>query len=264
MSLEQASAAVSRLARFEPGVVGVLPEESMLRIEVNGVLAGAIDCLPDAPAELALGWAFMHGFFGASDVIDSVTVDDGRVSLMVQTVSDVDRRRIEAVGWTEQSPAPDAGDDTRSAEPFAIHIDVLVEIVRSGLKAMTDDRARDGFIHAGVASDTSIHCLARDQTAELAVAKVIGWMLRDGRDAENRMFLVRGLVNRIIVDAAARLGVPVLATTGVVTADAFREAIGRDISIVGMAGSQQAGLLVDGGHVIDDIVDEIVDADDLP
>jgi formate dehydrogenase assembly factor FdhD len=129
---------------------------------------------------------------------------------------------------------------------------------------MTDDRARDGFIHAGVASDTSIHCLARDQTAELAVAKVIGWMLRDGRDAENRIFLVRGLVNRIIVDAAARLGVPVLATTGVVTADAFREAIGRDISIIGMAGSQRSGLLVDGGHVIDDIVDEIVDADDLP
>jgi formate dehydrogenase accessory protein FdhD len=262
MSLQEASAVVSRLARFEPGVVGVLPEESVLRIEVNGVLAGALDCLPDAPAELALGWAFMHGFLGASDVIDSVTVDDARVSLMVQTVSDIDRRRIEAVGWTERSPAPDTGDDSGSAEPFIIHIDVLVGIVRNGLKAMNDDRARDGFIHAAVASDTSIHCIARDQTAESAVAKVLGWILRDGRDVTNRILLVRGLVNRAIVDAAGRLGIPVLATTGVLTAEAFREAIGRDISVIGMMSSQRPGLLVDGGHIIEDDASESLNAED--
>jgi formate dehydrogenase accessory protein FdhD len=260
MSLQEASASVARLARFEPGVIAALPKESSLHIEVNGVLAGAVNCLPDAPAELALGWAFMHGFFGANDTIDSITEDEDRVSLMVQTVSDVDRRRIEAVGWVERSPAPDARDLVQR-DPFAIHIDVLMDVVRTGIKAMTADRARDGYVHAAIASDTSIHCVARDQSAELAVSKVVGWMLRDGRELDSHILLVRGMVDRAIVSAASRLGVPVLATTGVLTAPAFREATGEGMSVVGMVGSSRPGLLVDGGHVIDDVAD-VASADD--
>lgn len=252
MSLQEASSSLRRLARYEPGVVAELPAEGLLRIEVNGVLAGVVHCLPDAQAELALGWAFLHGFFAGPGDIDSVTVHDGRVSLMLSTGVDLDVRRLAAVGWRDVPEEDDVPSAQAPAEPFAIHADVLLDLVRVALRAMAADRSRDGFVHAAIASDTVVHCVARDLTVDNAVAKVLGWVLRMGRDTETPVLLTRGIVDRIVVSAAARLGVGLIVTTGIPTADAFREATGREVSILGMAANQRPGLLVDAGHVIED------------
>lgn len=251
MSLQQAASSVRRLARYEPGVVAELPGEGTLRIEINGVFAGAIHCLPDAQAELALGWAFLHGFFSGPADIDSLTVHDGRVSLMLGTGVDLDARRDAAVGWRDL-PDDDRLVPERQPEPFAIHADVLFELVRDALRAMSADRSRDGFVHAAVASDTAVHCVARDLSVDNAVAKILGWMLRDGRDAATPILLTRGIVDRLVVGAASRLGVALIVTTGIPTADAFRAATGRDVSLLGMAAHQRPGLLVDAGHVVED------------
>lgn len=251
MSLQQASGTIARLARYEVGVVAELPEEDAIQVEVNGVLAGVVRCLPDAPVELAIGWAFMHGFFGVADPIDAVSVHGNRVSLMVETSANIDARRKGAVGWI------DIDDDERDiapapAEPFAIHGDFLIDLLREVFKAMAQDRSRDGFVHAAVASDTAVHCVARDATVANAVAKILGWMLRDGRDVGTPILVVRGMVDRAVIRAAAKLGVSIVATSGIPTADAFRLALGQDISILGMATNQRPGLLVDAGHVVED------------
>lgn len=251
MSLQEAASTVTRLARYELGVVSELPEESRLRIEINGVLAGAIRCLPDAPAELAIGWAFIHGFFGAGDPIESVTVDDDRVSLMIGSPTDIDYRRLVAAGWRE-GDHDETGEPLVLPEPFAIHADILVDVVREALRVMAKDRSRDGFIHAALATDKGPHCVARDMTAQAAVAKVLGWRLREGSVEEAPILIVRGMVDRSVVAAAGRLGVSIVVTSGVPTADAFREALGREVTILGMAANQRPGLLVDAGHVLED------------
>ncbi len=252
MSLQEASTSIRRLARYQPGVVAELPEEGWLRVEINGVLAGAIHCLPDAQAELALGWAFLHGFFSRPDDVDSVTVHDGRVSLMLGTGVDLDARRLAAVGWRDSLIDDDGPAFETAAQPFVVHADVLFDLVRDALRAMSADRSRDGFVHAAIASDAMVHCVARDMTVDNAVAKILGWKLRDGREADSPVLLVRGIVDRLVVAAAAGLGVSLIATTGIPTADAFREATGREVSILGMAAHQRPGLLVDAGHVIED------------
>jgi formate dehydrogenase accessory protein FdhD len=251
MSLQEASGTITRLARYEVGVVAELPEEDTVQVEVNGVLAGVVRCLPDAPVELAIGWAFMHGFFGFTDPIDAVSVHGNRVSLMVETSANIDARRKAAVGWI------DIDDDVRDVasapgKPFAIHGDVLIDLLREVFRAMAQDRSRDGFVHAAVASDTAVHCVARDATVDNAVAKIVGWMLRDGRDAETPILVVRGMVDRAVIKAAANLGVSIVATSGIPTADAFRLALGQDVSILGMATNQRPGLLVDAGHVVEE------------
>jgi formate dehydrogenase accessory protein FdhD len=251
MSLQEASASLTRLARYDVGVVAELPEESSLRIEVNGVLAGVVHCLPDAPSELAVGWAFMHGFFGLDDPVDSVSVHEGRVSIMVESGQDIDQRRLEAVGWR----GPDAGEVAESVQrpaPFAIHADVLVDLVREAVKVMASDRSRDGFVHAAIASDSAIHCVARDYTVEMAVAKVLGWLVSEGDSAGTPIMIVRGMIDQNVVRAAGLLGMSLIITTGIPTANAFREATGRELTILGMATNQRPGLLVDAGHVVED------------
>lgn len=251
MSLQEASGTVTRLARYDVGVVAELPDEDSLRIELNGILAGVVRCLPDAPAELALGWAFMHGFFEAQDSIDSVSVRDDHVALMIGTGVNVDARREAAVGWVDFGD-DDPSDPVGPAEPFVIHGDVLVDLVREAFRVMAKDRSRDGFVHAAIATDSTIHCVARDATVENAVAKILGWMIRDGREEETPILIVRGLVDRTVIRAAARLGVSLVATSGILTADAFRLALGQEISVLGMATNQRPGLLVDAGHVLED------------
>ena len=251
MSLQEAASTLTRLARYDVGVVEELPEESMLRIEVNGILAGAVHCLPDAPAELALGWAFMHAFFRHGDPIDSLTIHDGRVSLMIGTGQDIDRRRHEAVGWRDQPDEPEVMPVSHT-EPLVVHGSVLVDLVRQAVKVMAKDRSRDGFVHAAITSDSAVHCVARDMTVEMAVAKVLGWLIRDGAELATPILIVRGMIDRGVVAAASDLGVSLLVTTGIPTAGAFREATGRGISILGMATNQRPGLLVDAGHVVDD------------
>lgn len=251
MSLQEASASVQRLARFEPGVVAELPEESVLHIEVNGSLAGAIRCLPDAPAELALGWAFMHRFFDVPEHVDSVSVHDDRVSLMIHAGVDVDSLRLQAAGWSDETDCADSQEGPE-VEPFVVHAEVLLGVVRSAFGVMAKDRARDGFVHAAVASDTGVHCVARDQAVLPAIAKIAGWMLRDGATTETPIVIVRGMIDRQVVESMSRLGVSLLVTTGIPTADAFRAATGQNVSLLGMASSQRPGLLVDAGHVIED------------
>jgi formate dehydrogenase accessory protein FdhD len=251
MSLQEAASTVTRLARYEVGVVSELPEESSLRVEINGVLAGSIRCLPDAPAELAIGWTFMHGFFSPGDLIESVTVDGDRVSLMIGTPVDIDYRRLVAVGWREHED-DEVGAPMELPEPFVIHADVLVEIVRDAIRVMAKDRSRDGFIHAALATEQGPHCVARDLTVQAAVAKVLGWRLREGSVTEAPILVVRGMVDRSIIAAVGSLGVSIVVTSGIVTAGAFREALGREVSILGMATNQRPGLLVDAGHVMED------------
>ena len=251
MTLQEASGTIARLARYEVGVVAELPEEDAIQVEINGVLAGIVRCLPDAPVELAIGWAFMHGFFGPNDPIDAVTHHEGRVSLMIETSANIDARREAAAGWLEIDDA--YGDESRApAEPFAIHGDVLIDLLREVFRVMAKDRSRDGFVHAAVASDQAIHCVARDASVGNAVAKILGWMIREGRDEETPILVVRGMVDRSVIRAAAKLGVSMVVTSGIPTADAFRLALGQDITILGMATNQRPGLLVDAGHVVED------------
>jgi formate dehydrogenase accessory protein FdhD len=168
---------------------------------------------------------------------------------MIETTANIDARREAAVGWLD---IDDADPSLASSPAFVIHGDVLIDLLRDVFRVMAKDRSRDGFVHAAIASDTTIHCVARDASVGNAVAKILGWMLRDGREIDTPILVVRGMVDRSVIRAAAALGVSVVATSGIPTADAFRLALGLDVTILGMATNQRPGLLVDAGHVVED------------
>lgn len=218
-----------------------------MRVDVNGVFAGSILAIPDCPRELAAGWAFMHGFFGGDVTPDRVTVDGDRVSIMVASGEDLDRRRLEVVGWAEAQPSD--GPDIERDEPFSIDAQRLLDVLDATWHAFRQDGAGEGYIHAAAASADRVCCVARDTNIQMAVAKIFGWMVLERHGVLPEMLIVNGIVERQVVDAAARLGVEVIATGSMPTADAFRAATGSGVSMVGMATSPAARLLIDAGHV---------------
>lgn len=236
-----------KVARFTPGIIAELPETRPLRIDVNGVLAGTIDAIPDALRELAAGWTFMHGFYDRSSHLCRVTVRDDRLSVMVESGEDIDLRRLEAVGWAEFTPLPSP--EVASEERFQISEPDLIDIIDATWHAFRKDRGSEGYIHAALAATGDIQCIARDRVQEPSIAKVFGWKVLEGKDVSTPMLFVRGIPNRRIVEAAARLGISMIVSDGIPTNEAFRGGIGASMSIVGMSTARTIGLFVDAGHL---------------
>jgi formate dehydrogenase accessory protein FdhD len=234
---------------LSPEVVRELPDESLLRIDVNGGLAGTVLAILDAPRELAAGWTFMHGFFDTCIELGQVTVDGDRVSVMAGSGQDIDRRRLEAVGWAESTPLPEP--EPATDESLCMREQDLIQLIDTAWSAFRRDGGNDGYLHVAAASAGEIMCIARDRTIDMAAAKVLGWALLNGQDENISVLIVRGIVGRRLVEAAARLGISVIVTSAIPTVEAYRAATGFSLSLIGMAVSRSMGFLIDGGHIIE-------------
>lgn len=241
ISLERAQQqAQQRLRRFSQAVLHELDSETDLAIEVNGVPVGAISCMDSALAELAAGWALIHRFCESPNDFDRATVNDLRASVMVQGGIDIIQRRGLLLGEKRQQPS--VPEPWPRAEEWTISEDVLLDILREAWNLFRDDRMAEGSIHAALASSLGVEVVAFDITAQNAVAKVLGWCLHAQRFPAHEILVMNGLITRPIVDAAARLGVKIVASPNVPTADALKTARVAGVSLVGYMRHQSVGL----------------------
>jgi len=229
-----------------------LPAVRRVRIEVNGILAGVPTVIPDALTEFAIGWAFLHRFFNHGFELGKVSTTSSRVSLMVDSGVDLDRRAYETIGWIAPADAiVDEGTGRSGRPPRAVPVMSGLDAVatcKAAFDRFEEDGARAGYLHAGLATADDVLCIARDLSPEAAACKVLGWALSSGADCASSMLAVRGVVGHLVVDAASRAGIPVVATDAVPTADAIATAEATCTTIIGLALSHRRGLFADGGH----------------
>ena len=251
LSLEQASIEAGQALRvFSDIVARELDTETTLAIEVNGIPVGSLVCLDSALAELGAGWAFMHRFFESPADFSRATTAADRVSVMIHGGRDIEYQRSVHIGADRaRLPVPDPWP---RHDEWTIPNDVLLDILREAWHLFRGDRLAEGSIHAALASSAGIEVVAFDLTAENAVAKVLGWSLQSGTFPTHEILIVHGLVTRMMVDAAVRLGVLIIATPNVATNDAWRAAHLAGISIVGYMRHRTVGLFHDAGLVIMD------------
>lgn len=257
ISLEDAQQqAQQRLRLFGQAVLQQLDAETELAIEVNGVAVGLVTCMDSALAELAAGWAFLHRFCESPQDFDRATAHERRASVMIRGGVDILHRR--GVMHGERQESPRVPDPWPRDEEWSIPEDVLLDILRETWRVFRSDRLIEGSIHAALASSSGIEVVAFDITVQNAVAKVLGWCLQSGSFPAYEILVVNGLVTRPMVDAAARLGVRIVATPNVPTADAFKVARIAGMSIVGYMRLETAGLFGNPGLVT---FDDPADAD---
>ncbi len=235
-----------------------LPECRRIRIEINGVLAGAPILVPDAVSEFAIGWAFLHRFFLNADQVTRVSSTASHVSLMIEGGLDLDRTRYEAIGWIPRRDLEVETEGDRSArQPRSVSTMTEMDAIstcRRSFEHFDGDGARVGYRHVALATEDDILCIARDVVNESAAAKIFGWALPNHIDCSASILVVRGILDLPVVESAARAGIPVVATDAVPTAAAIASAARSCTSILGLALSHRRGLFVDGGHLGDDVV----------
>lgn len=236
-----------RLRRFGRAVLHELDGETELAVEVNGVPVALVPCMDSALAELAAGWVFMHRFCDSPLDFDQATATDFRASVMVRGGIDILRHRATLQGERFESapiPEPWPRDDD-----WSVPEDVLLDILREAWGIFRQDRMAEGSIHAALANSARIEVVAFDITPHNAVAKVLGWCLQQRRFPSYEILIVNGLVSRAMVDAAARLGVKIIASPNIPTADAYKVARIAGMSIVGYMRHETVGLFGDAGLV---------------
>jgi formate dehydrogenase accessory protein FdhD len=232
-----------------------LPQTQRIRIEINGCLCGAPLAIPDAVTEFATGWAFANRFFDRHDQVSKISATATHVSLMVAAGCDLDRRRYEAIGWIPRQDLIDA-DGLPRAERLPRAVPVMTELDAVSVFERTfgqfdDDGARAGYTHAGLATVEEVTCVARDLGPDAALYKVLGWALASGAGCESSALVLHGVVDAGQVEAAARAGIPIVATDAVPTTGAIDVAKHHCITLVGLARSTRRGVFVDGGHLGD-------------
>ncbi len=242
------------LRRFSHAVVHELDSETNLIIEVNGVPVHQLVCMDSAMAELAAGWVLLHHFLESPREFNRCTVNDNRASVMIDGGVDIAHRRAILSGeLPERIQAPEPFPRN---EEWTIPEDVLLDILREAWGIFQRDRMNEGSIHAALATATGIEVVAFDITAESAVAKVLGWCLMAEELPSFEILIVNGPVTRAIVDAAVRVGVQIIATPFVPTANAYMTARVAGANIIGYMRHATVGLFGGPGLVhFDDEVD---------
>jgi formate dehydrogenase accessory protein FdhD len=113
------------------------------------------------------------------------------------------------------------------------------------------DGARAGYIHAALSTADDVLCVARDVATASAASKVLGWTVSGTTDCAPTILVVRGMLDHLVVDAAARAGIPIVATDAVPTTDAITAGEATCTTILGLCLSHRRGLFIDGGHLGD-------------
>lgn len=240
--------AKQRLRLLDQAVVQHLDGETSLAIEVNGVPVGNVSCMDSALTELATGWIFIHRFCDAPTDFDRATLQGRRASVMIRGGIDILHRRGVLLG--EHDEPPPIPEPWPRDEDWSIPEDVLLDILREAWVLFRKDRMLEGSVHAALASASGTEVVAFDITPLNAVAKVLGWSLLAKRFPSYEILVFNGMVTLPIVDAAARLGVKVIASPHAPTSDAFRAARIVEVSIVGYMRQEIVGLFGDSDVVI--------------
>jgi formate dehydrogenase accessory protein FdhD len=128
----------------------------------------------------------------------------------------------------------------------------LIATCKTAFARFDEDGAAAGYVHAALANADDVLCIARDGDGRTAATKILGWAVTNPEDTECSILITRGILDADIVDAAARAGIPIVATDSIPTATAMATAGTTCTTLLGLVRSHRRALFVDAGHVGDD------------
>lgn len=243
-----------------------LPKRQRIRIEVNGVLAGAPEAIPDASREFAIGWVFMQRFLQSAEQLGTISATESHVSVMIEGGADLDRVKYESIGWIPREdlaePPGAVSERTPMAAPVMGEMDAIASC-QEAFARFERDGANVGYRHAAIVTTDEVVCVARDLNNSAATAKVLGWGLTSEFDFSTSMLVVSGVVDAPVVEAAGRCGIGVVATDAIPTLGAIDTAVRDCVSLLGLVRSHRRGLFADSGHLNEDALPDLVGAEAL-
>ncbi|GFN22155.1 formate dehydrogenase accessory sulfurtransferase FdhD [Thermanaeromonas sp. C210] len=214
--------------------------EFPLRLQVNGRLLVNLLCTPSHLEDLVVGFLYSEGLIAdGGDILDLKIYDStAEVKVRGETVA--------PEGWVPWI-ATGCGQNvvwsgpSRGKCPWEIKISSQLRVSHQGVTRLIQMLQRSSVLYqktrgvhaAALATPEEIFIFREDIGRHNAVDKIIGRVLRDGLDVEDKLLLTTGRMSSEVVIKAARLGVPLVVSRSVPSDYAIWLAENFEITLVG-------------------------------
>jgi len=218
-----------------------IPQESLVRIFMNGEFLSALLCTPRDVRELAVGWLFNEGYVQSIEDIGSLgACEDMRdVHVQVPNPRPVEKDRDQMIRTSacmggEISLKQFGRDAERLNGGPIVSLELLKTLTKRTLALASSYKETGGIHCAGIASATEEKILAvfEDVGRHNAFDKVIGRMLLTKVSPEEKVLLTSGRISSEMALKAAHSRIPVVATITTGTDLAVRIAEDAGITLV--------------------------------
>ena len=237
------------------------PQESLIRIFVNGEFVSGLLCTSKDVKELAVGWLFDQGFIQSIDDISSLgaceELTDVQVRLGNGQQARTERNHVIRTSACMGGEIP-YSQFLRATPRFAagplVSLRVLKGLMKEALSMASSYKQTGGIHCAAIASATDEKVLAcfEDVGRHNAVDKAIGRMLFTRERTGNKLLLTSGRLSSEMVLKAARSRIPVVASVTTSTDLAIRMAEEAGLTLVGRGLSAQPVIWCGENRILED------------
>ncbi|MGD2165806.1 MAG: formate dehydrogenase accessory sulfurtransferase FdhD [Anaerolineae bacterium] len=219
-------------------VRGVIPEEAVITLNVNGQALVRLMCTPSDLEELALGFLFNERLIEALDDVAVVELCSGGDGIDVWLEHDVEPPAIRSI--TSGCSGGVTFEDLRTKQ-HQVRSDPRVTPgqVTSWMDQLFDEAAlyrRAGGVHTSalisLGADKLV-CVAEDVGRHNTLDKIAGSCLRRKRSTEDGVLLTSGRISSEMVSKTARMAIPVVVSRTSPTALSVDLAEAWGITLIG-------------------------------
>ncbi len=198
-----------------------VPEESLIRIFVNGEFFSALLCSPRQTEELTVGWLFNQGYIESIEEVVSIQTCDDSKDVKISLAS----RSYETIGQDKLIRTVACMGGEISYSQFFANRRKLKDGPRSSLQALqclmketttkaSFYREKGGTHWASVVSitqDRVLECF-EDVGRHNAVDKIVGRMMLTRQSFDDKALLTSGRISSEMALKAAKAQIPLIAT----------------------------------------------------
>ncbi len=218
-------------------VQGEVIEEALVSLYVNGSELATIMCTPRDQADLALGFLKNEGFIqGLKDVAAIYVTPDGCcVDVWLDHGIEQPTRRIitSGCGGGVTFQNPEVSKQAFSEDGMKIPA-ARLHVLFNQLQARGSLYARARGVHAaGLADGEQLLAMAEDVGRHNTLDKLLGTCLRLGIETRGRLLLATGRVSSEMMQKAAQMGIPFVASRNSPTSLSVEMARAWGITLVG-------------------------------
>lgn len=219
-----------------------LPEEYLLRLEINDRKRVTLVCTGEALEELVTGYLFNEAVIANPEQIRSLQIDIGKkqaCALLENPVFSGEVIRPSGLGGIQLSATAPEWRPVERIYTYEMLRRCIQELEQRAVKYL-----ETGGVHCSLLFDgKTIFSLYEDIGRHNTLDKLCGDCLLRGRDARDAMLLTSGRISSDMVRKAARMGVSVIASCSTASDLALELACQANLTLISYAAKPQRSVL---------------------
>lgn len=242
--------------RYENGrpapAIGHVVQEKLVRLHVNGRELTALMCTPENLDHLALGFLRSEGLIGALSDVRRVVVCPSRACVEVWLKDAGFQAPAGRIITSGCGGGITFADLSAAAEPVTAHLQVTPQQVGRLLFKLQEGQHTRGIHTSALADTDDLLMVVEDVGRHNTIDKLWGRCLVEGIATEGRILLSTGRISSEMLNKAARMRTPIVASRTSPTTLSVALATAWNVTLIGYVRRDSLNVYTGGERVVVD------------